>query len=559
MIPFASQRGLGQDLASHLLNEHDNEYMDVAEVRGAVARDLHGAFAEWEAQAHGLTRCKNYLYSLSINPDQTQGNLTRAQYFEYIDRAEERLGLTAQPRAVVFHIKQDENGNAREHCHVVWSRINPFQEKAIHMAFDHDKLMMVTREFARDHNLELPQGYFKEKGAEKGEQVSQYENALKRETGLSRKDHIEKVTDIWRACDNAQAFVNALADNGYMLATGKRPYVLVDYYGGMHALPRLIDDKRVRQKDIETFLGKEYPAASLPSVEEAKALVKDHRKSVEAHLKADKHEAEKDKLKRAQEKRRAAQEKEAADLRERQQKDRTRLEREQRARRDTQRREYLDKARQIKAERARNRPTGLAAFLGRVTGVALIRRKLRKREDSKRLQSFQMARENLKAHQRDERLALQRAQEMQSLAMNRQIARLAQVEAKELKSFDEMHCKKMRVRARGGRNQMPSLDKTFRPRGRRAAPHKSKHRHYKPLTAKQAEQAQEMEQGFGRAVAGKTRKKEVDLERDFTRAASGEKGDGTRGSSEGRKPAAENKVRRYGRRRGKGKDLDRER
>ena len=44
MIPFASQRGGGQDLATHLMNEHDNEFMELAQVRGAVAHDLHGAF-----------------------------------------------------------------------------------------------------------------------------------------------------------------------------------------------------------------------------------------------------------------------------------------------------------------------------------------------------------------------------------------------------------------------------------------------------------------------------------------------------------------------------------
>ena len=94
MIPFGSQRALGQDLATHLLNAQDNERLEVAQVRGAVARDLHGAFAEWEAQAHTLTRCTNYLYSLSINPDQRQGRLTREQYLDYIDRD------GAAPRAV---------------------------------------------------------------------------------------------------------------------------------------------------------------------------------------------------------------------------------------------------------------------------------------------------------------------------------------------------------------------------------------------------------------------------------------------------------------------------
>ena len=34
MIPFGSQRALGQDLATHLLNAQDNERLEVAQVRG---------------------------------------------------------------------------------------------------------------------------------------------------------------------------------------------------------------------------------------------------------------------------------------------------------------------------------------------------------------------------------------------------------------------------------------------------------------------------------------------------------------------------------------------
>ena len=167
MIPFGSQRASGQDLATHLQNAQDNERLEVAQVRGAVARDLHGAFAEWEAQAHTLTRCTNYLYSLSINPDQRQGRLTKDQYLDYIERTERRLGLSGQPRAVVFHIKKDKTGVPREHCHVVWSRIDAERGKARQIAFDHDKLMMVTREFARDHGLKLPDGYYRDKGQER--------------------------------------------------------------------------------------------------------------------------------------------------------------------------------------------------------------------------------------------------------------------------------------------------------------------------------------------------------------------------------------------------------
>ena len=127
MIPKASQRGEGQDLATHLQNAFDNEYVEIAELRGAVARDLHGAFAEWEVCAHAMTGCRNYLYSLSVNPDPSQGQLTRAQYLDYIDRARgeaqplrpaagDRLshqgGSRALPRCLVAHRRRAQQGRA---------------------------------------------------------------------------------------------------------------------------------------------------------------------------------------------------------------------------------------------------------------------------------------------------------------------------------------------------------------------------------------------------------------------------------------------------------------
>ena len=59
---------------------------------------------------------------------------------------------------------------------------------------------------------------------------------------------------IWRRSDSPLAFVRALEELGYVLATGKRPYVLVDLYGEMNALPKLIDDSAVRTRDIRAFL-----------------------------------------------------------------------------------------------------------------------------------------------------------------------------------------------------------------------------------------------------------------------------------------------------------------
>src|ERR1017187_11001726 len=104
-----------------------------------------GAFEEWCACATA-TQCRKYLYSLSINPDPQQGVLARAQYFDLIERAEKELGLSSQPRAVVFHVHND----SREHCHAVWSRIDTEKMKAVPIAHDRLKLRRLVQEFARD-------------------------------------------------------------------------------------------------------------------------------------------------------------------------------------------------------------------------------------------------------------------------------------------------------------------------------------------------------------------------------------------------------------------------
>jgi hypothetical protein len=50
------------------MNAHDHYHKELVQVRGAVAQDLHGALAEWEAQAAALTHCRNYLYRVPVHP-----------------------------------------------------------------------------------------------------------------------------------------------------------------------------------------------------------------------------------------------------------------------------------------------------------------------------------------------------------------------------------------------------------------------------------------------------------------------------------------------------------
>lgn len=467
MIPFGSQRALGQDLATHLLNTLDNERMEVAQVRGAVARDLHGAFAEWEAQAHTLTRCSNYLYSLSINPDQRQGRLTKEQYLDYIDRAENHLGLASQPRAVVFHIKKDKNGVPREHCHVVWSRIDAERGKARHMAFDHDKLMMVTREFARDHGLTLPDGYYRDKGQErpkKNRQLTLYEKNQQDKGGLSKEQHIAQVTAAWQKRDTPRAFVRSLEDMGYILATGTRDYVLVDLYGNMNSLPKLIEDKIIRIKQVREFLAKEFPKDSLPSVDEARALAAGHRAAMELFRTNEQRQAQearqkesREALQRKQQDRRAPMGQESKALADRQRRAGQELATRQKDARAVLRHGYLQETKRIRLDRAAHRPQGLAAFIGRITGVELITKKIQQYRDKTRYDAFLAQKRELTERQQLETSALARRLELETLTMHRRIRALELVEQRELRSLETALLKERRIeeRKRTGREPMP--------------------------------------------------------------------------------------------------------
>lgn len=271
MILKGNQRGGGADLALHLMNAHDNERIEIAQIRGTVADDLYGAFGEFEAIAAG-TRCKKPLYSLSINPS---APLSREQYAAAIDRIEEGLGLSGQGRAVVFHVK-----NGREHCHVVWSRIDAKSMRAIHIAHDRMKLRTLSRELAHEFSLELPQGIAQDQRGEreKKQDITLAENAQAAKSGLSPDDRKAAVTDAFRRSDSAEAFRAALAEKGFVLAQGdQRGFVVVDRDGDVHSLARQIAG--IRTREIKRLLDG-MRLTSLPNVAEAKDLVRLKQKSL---------------------------------------------------------------------------------------------------------------------------------------------------------------------------------------------------------------------------------------------------------------------------------------
>ncbi len=271
--------------------------------------------------------------------------------------------------------------------------------------------MDVTRAFAREHFFDLPSGY--DKSRQKG-QDTLYERAQQNETGLSKDDHKQQVTEAWRHSDGAKSFVQALAEKGYILATGKRPYVLVDRYGGTHSLSKLIDDKSVRTKDLRAFLENDFPADSLPSVDEAEALVAKHRKLVETAVNEDRLAERLTELRHAHRLRRLAAEQEANALHRDHQRERECLDRDQ----SQERRVLIDRQAEtvegVQAKRGEVHATGLAGFLGRITGVAALRRAIHRHQDNKLAEVQRTERTELTGRHEEARKPLRMRQSNQS-------------------------------------------------------------------------------------------------------------------------------------------------
>jgi hypothetical protein len=252
MIPKGNQRAGGQQLATHLLNSYDNDSVEVVDMRGAIAQDLHGAFAEWYAESKG-TKCIQYLYSLSINPDHRQGPFNREHYDDFIRRTEDKLGLSGQPRAVVFHVK-----HGREHCHVVWSRIDTEKMKAVPLSHDRQKLRAVAQEYARDHNLTLPPGMQNDRGkdryADRDKQEDLGDKQREERTGVSLGQRRREIAEAWHGSDSGQAFIRALEERCYYVARGDDcAFAVVDLYGEVSNLARQVDG--VKTKELDARLG----------------------------------------------------------------------------------------------------------------------------------------------------------------------------------------------------------------------------------------------------------------------------------------------------------------
>ena len=253
--------------AAHLERTDTNEIRnEVIEMRDVAATDLRGALLEMEAVASACPNCKKPLYQASINT-QAKERMTDEQRMQAVDRLEKELGLTGQPRVVVVHEKND----GREHCHVVWSRIDLEKMRAISDSHNFRKHEIVARELEREFGHERVQGAHIERDGKPRPPRTPSHKEIQQgaRTGVSPKQAREHLTALWQRADNGKAFAEGLAQSGWILARGdRRDFVAIDQKGGTHSLSRRIDGATA--KDIRARLADLKPE-NLPSVAEARA------------------------------------------------------------------------------------------------------------------------------------------------------------------------------------------------------------------------------------------------------------------------------------------------
>jgi hypothetical protein len=335
MILVGNQRGGSKNLALHLMKV-ENDHVQVHQMRGFASDDLQSAFQESYAMSRA-TRCKQHLFSLSLNPPH-EAETSPELFEETANKVEERLGLTGQPRAIVFHTK-----NGRTHAHAVWCRIDTDNMKAVQLSFTKRKMQDLSRELYREQGWTMPRGFERTEFRDpRNYSLAEWQQAKRADKDPAKLKAMFQ--DTWAMSDSKPAFEHALRERGFLLARGdRRGHVAIDYKGEVYPISHWTG---VKAKDVRARLG---DIAALPSVNQA---TQDAKAVVAKRL---------EELQRQQ----MEQERVKAEQLARQKEQQTRAHREHRAKLDQE-----QKARQARerAERNARLRKGLAGLLDRVTG-----------------------------------------------------------------------------------------------------------------------------------------------------------------------------------------------
>lgn len=264
MIIKGKIRTNGKSLGNYLLsegrfakNKEKNERIEVWEATGFAQGDrLQDILKDFEFSA-ASTQCEKPLFHVAISAGKGE-QLSVEQYYETINRLEERLNLTDHERVIVAHTLEGRG----QHVHVVWNRIDHERQLAADLHYYKNKSTDLARELEREFGL-------RELSQSKQGKLSRDEEQQAIRHGRAPQEIKDAVRECWQQSDSGKAFAAALYDNNYILAAGdRRDFVIVDEMGGTYSVARLTGSKaaevRERLADIERD--------KLPSVEEAKEI-----------------------------------------------------------------------------------------------------------------------------------------------------------------------------------------------------------------------------------------------------------------------------------------------
>ena len=266
MIIKGGSRAAPGQLAWHLQRRDTNDRVEVLELQ-SMAPTLGQAFRDWQIISEG-TRGFKGLYHANIDPAKDY-TMTREQWQRSVEVLEKELGLEGQPRAVVMHEKY-----GREHIHVVWARTDIDEmvlrsdsqnylaheraSLALEDEFGHEHVPGKHAKRDRDKQPEFPRAEANQAEWQQGER-----------TGIDPATRKDQITALKQACDNGQTFKTALEEQGYVLANGRRGFVIVDETGSIHSLGRQI--RGMKAAELREFMSG-IDRETLPTAAEATEL-----------------------------------------------------------------------------------------------------------------------------------------------------------------------------------------------------------------------------------------------------------------------------------------------
>jgi hypothetical protein len=260
----------GGALARYMMTPKEGERVEVGEVRGFETKDLYEALRTVQLVA-GLTKAEQPFFHVYVRLPEGE-RITRERWFETADRLGKVNALEKQPRGIMFHVDK-ETGD--EHMHVVWSRIDIWNVKAVPLPKFATKMIEETRRIELDFGITQVRS---RRDYNELQAPTRTEQEQARRLGLTAKQHDSNRADIrvlYHCTNNGQEFAAALPENGLMLARGdRRPLVVVDERGCPYALGKRI--LGVKQAEVLEKLG-DLDAARLPSIREAAAALQKAR------------------------------------------------------------------------------------------------------------------------------------------------------------------------------------------------------------------------------------------------------------------------------------------